>query len=812
MKKNDDELWDLSGFKILSLKEVNQGFTGDINPLQKLLGIPNSNEAEFKDDEYINLTKLLGDIKYNYGGGRGEQMQYVFKDYFQSIVQTYIMDGEKHIDVSAKIYLKDGIVKVSQHLGSDKPRMELFFDENDRITYALTFRYIDTREDAIELRTHSFEEYKNLLLYLGYGNVETDQKASRFFIGEYTDFLRKSKNPQDLYKVYGDMPASFIKNIHLSTDIVVNHLMILTKEDDTGWLSWTTDTSSLLIKVMGMFRKYQEAVDYFWANPKLLTEIYDNLDGTSEVLGLPISNRIIFTSVLNELAKRDANSKNKITENHLINGDGYFIESHILELNSTLNAIKGIMSFDWDFDYQDSIFLQQKRTVTKIIENQETDELGKGGSTVEQTQIIEEDIDKGYMYHPMHLVHFVDKSEEKANLVTALFIKAIADEKEWETVMQNIRIGGDIIAIIAGFMTVGLTGNLSVLAIADLGLAGTDLVVMDEDVKQWLSEYPEGRWFVENWDIIYALVGSGILSTVMMDGILTYGPTLLEKVKNLKNVKGNYLTFTKQLDQLVTELEAYRLKNPSNAIEEVVLVGEKNGLLKKLVKAFCAPNANFEYVVNNLFKKGISVRKAGDNLYEVYYKEQLVKTGTGAQVGAFLSRVYYSSPVKVEAFIQGIFIESLTDFEKAGLLKSIYHYYKGLKYRILIYEGEIIWKVADERFVWENSARVWGGELEFDFNTYGVKGLGQRFTDEAFNHFGKKIQTIKVEWKVLSDYPEGESLGYKQFNRVLEESYDKYKATQSTTFYKTMSKRGFSTIKRVDQDESIESVTVILTK
>ncbi|KFF09372.1 hypothetical protein [Chryseobacterium luteum] len=75
------------------------------------------------------------------------------------------------------------------------------------------------------------------------------------------------------------------------------------------------------------------------------------------------------------------------------------------------------------------------------------------------------------------------------------------------------------------------------------------------------------------------------------------------------------------------------------------------------------------------------------------------KTGTEAEAGAFLSRVYYASPAKAAEFIQRVLIEPLTDFEKAGLLKSIYHYYKGLKYRILIYKDQIIWKVADERFI-----------------------------------------------------------------------------------------------------------------
>ncbi|MGG5210839.1 hypothetical protein ACQWU4_18115 [Chryseobacterium sp. MIQD13] len=799
MKKFDDEIGDLSGFKILSFEEINKGFKGDKNPFQGIL----SNSLEFKDDEYINITKLLGDLKYNYNGGKGGHMQYVFKEYFQDIAQTYIMDGEKHISVSAKIYLKDGIVKTSQNMGLDKPRMEVFFDENDRLTYALTFRYEDTMQDVIELRTYSFVEYKNLLLYLGYGNVETDYDASSFFIREFTRFLEGSERAGDLYKVYGDLPTSFIIKIHLPTEAVVNHLIILTKEDNTGWFSWTKDTTSLLIKVMGMFRKFQEAADYFWKNPKLLTEIYDNLDGHSEVLGQFRSNRILFASVLNVFAQRDVGSKSKITKNALLNGNGYFIESNILELNDTLNIIKGIMSFDWDFDYKDAIFLQQKRKV-----NQNVKVVSKEGDPLAE-ETVTQNIDPGYFYHPMNLVHFTDKTQEKANLVTALFIKAVADEEEWAEVMQNIRIGGDIVAIIAGFMTMGLTSNLSVLAIADIGLAGIDLALMDDDVKKWVSDLPGGKWFVENWDIIYALVGAGILSAVMIEGILTYGPALLETIKNLKNLKGNYVTFTQQLEKLIVELEAYQLRNPSNIIEEVVLVGEKNGLLRKLVKFFSSSDANFEYIIKNLTEKKITVRKVGDNLYEVYYKWHIVKTGTEAEVGAFLSRVYYASPTKATEFIQGVLIESLTDFEKAGLLKSIYHYYKGLKYRILIYEDQIIWKVADERFVWENSARVWGGELEFDFNTYGVKGLGQKFTDEAFNHFGKKVKTIKVEWKELSDYPGGESLGYKQFYEIFYEIGDADEAVKSTTFYKTMNKKGFTEIKSVFPEKSVK---VILTK
>lgn len=566
-------------------------------------------------------------------------MQYVYQEYQQDIAQTYIMDGEKHIDLSARIGLKNGLVKVSNKFSRDRPYMEVFFDENDKLTYVLTFCYVDTHDTAIELRTHSFQEYRNLLLYLNYGDVEKDYDASTFFIREFTNFLTSSESSDDLYQVYGDLPASFIVKIQLSTDVVAKHLKILTKEDDTGWFSWTRDTSSLLIKVMGMFRKFQEAADYFWKNPKVLTEIYDNLDGRSEILGQSMSNRILFASVLNKFAASDKNAKRKITPNALVSTGSYFIESNILELNDTLNTMKGIMSFDWDFDYKDAVFLQQKRKVKQNVKivSKEGDPLAEETGT--------EDVDPGYLYHPMNLVCYSYDSEtgQKAELVTALFIKALADEKEWTEVLKYIRIGGDIVAIIAGLVTVGAAGELSLLAITDLALASIDLSLMDEDVRKWLSQYPEGKWFVENWDLIYALVGAGIMSVVIMEGILTYGPVLLENLKNLKNVKGNYRIFTEQLEKLIAELEAYQARNATNVIEEVTLVGEKNSLLKKLLQLVSSPGENLQFIVEDIAKKGLSVKKISQTEYEVYYKGTSIFEGKEYEAGAFLRKHLWKS-------------------------------------------------------------------------------------------------------------------------------------------------------------------------
>jgi regulator of replication initiation timing len=452
---------------------------------------------------------------------------------------------------------------------------------------------------------------------------------------------------------------------------VVKHLNILTKEDDTGWFSWARDTSSLLITVLAMFRDYDKVVDYFNENPKLVNEIYDNLDGHSEILGQPISNRILFASTLNVFTQKDKDAKTKIT-NVLTSRDGYFIESNILELNDILNTVKGIVSFDWDFDYKDAIFLQQKRAITTIIEQQETDEFGKGGTTTEETRTENEDIDPGYFYNPMSPVIYLGE-EGEPKLVTALFIKAIADEKEWEQVMQNIRIGGDIFAIILGVITLGATSEFSALAIADLALASIDLALMNEDVQKWLSQYPEGKWFVENWDLIYALVGAGIMSVVMIEGILTHGPALLERVKNLKNIKENYLIFTKQLEKLIAELDIYKARTATSVIEEVVIMAKKNALLEKLLKPFLSSDANLEYIIEQLAKRKISVKKAGDNLYEIYYNGKLVTTTDANEAGVFLKDNFWKTERQLEEILVGAENKKLFSIWKINLKEGKYN-------------------------------------------------------------------------------------------------------------------------------------------
>ncbi|WP_435525312.1 hypothetical protein [Chryseobacterium indoltheticum] len=85
----------------------------------------------------------------------------------------------------------------------------------------------------------------------------------------------------------------------------------------------------------------------------------------------------------------------------------------------------------------------------------------------------------------------------------------------------------------------------------------------------------------------YAFVGAGIMSVVIMEGILTYGPVLLDNIKNIKNTPSNYRSFITQLDELVKEASKYESKLIREGnIEEVIIAAKQNssGLIKKVLK------------------------------------------------------------------------------------------------------------------------------------------------------------------------------------------------------------------------------------
>lgn len=639
----------------MSLEILNNPFLGNFkdwengNNLQSKFNTQSLTDTiTYQEDEYINLTELLGDIRYS-NITKEYILKYDFKKYQKNIPQTYIMYGENHINVSAKIGLKNGKINVeTQKLSLDKPYMSVFFNDKNRLCYTITFRYYNTLTTAVELETKSFNEYRLLLLYLGYGDINKDIESLTFFKNEFNTLLDNNKdNPDRLIAIYGDMTDDIMIRISLSTSIVCNHIIALTTLDDSGFLSSIKDTSGILIKALSMFRNYQQIADYFWKNPQLITRIYDNLDGTSDFLGFQVSNRILFASFLTQIAKMDSNSEKKTLSNNLRIDNGYYVDVSIFETNDVINDSINFLKLNWDFSYKKFITLQQKRRYKETIEVLDVNDAGDSTGETKQVEVLKDvEIGRSFTAHPMQLVHFVQSGEQKADLVTSLYVKAIADEKEWEEFWRAIRFGGDLLAIIFGILSLGSTASVSMIAIADIGLAATDILMMSDDVKAWLSNIPEGKWLADNWDVIYGLIGAGMLTVFMIRGILENGPKLLNAIKNTrKNLKTNPKIFVEQLEKLMIKLKSYETKLPLATKEiEGVIITEKANYLKKILKlVFSSADDFIDTVAKDLSAKGLSVNKTEEELYQIFYKGVLIKSGKNYEIGALLKTIHFRS-------------------------------------------------------------------------------------------------------------------------------------------------------------------------
>jgi len=138
------------------------------------------------------------------------------------------------------------------------------------------------------------------------------------------------------------------------------------------------------------------------------------------------------------------------------------------------------------------------------------------------------------------------------------------------------------------------------------------------------------------------------------------------------------------------------------------------------------------------------------------------------------------------------------------LIKQELRVYKGIKYEISIYTKKIEWKFLDFE-----SSKINSMELDdysfvsFDFripDKFIGKGFGKHFVGETFNAFKNQIKGAKASWTEFSAYPEGSSLGYKQFWKAFDENGDKIKAVESTDFFKIMKNNN---INKLDNEQII---------
>lgn len=396
----------------------------------------------------------------------------------------------------------------------------------------------------------------------------------------------------------------------------------------------------------------------------------------------------------------------------------------------------------------------------------------------------------------------------------AIILYYIADNAEHELLMKLLRISLDVAAILAAVYSGG-TSSI-VIRLAEAGMALTDIAMMSEEIRNFLSDNG-GEWFVENWDTIYLMVGMGFLSNFIIKGILAKGPALLESLKNIRNVPKNWYLFRKDLEKLIKELEAYEAKQAAriatNEIAEVVIKGDKYGLLRKILNLASSPEKYIEKVVQDLTAKGLSLKKTEEGLYEVIYNGKRLFIGKDFEVGRFLKQAHFKNIKNAEEFANKVALNIFRNqITHTANLK-----FKGIVYEVSKKGGILKWKFPEELSKFPNRAELSEyGIIEYNFRipdkllNEPYKGFGQKFLDESFEIYGKDIKGAQASWNEAPNYPGGSSLGYKQFWKAFKELGDENKALKTTTFYKTMSKKGISEITErsvyIDEYENVEII------
>lgn len=578
--------------------------------------------------KWQNDTSIWFDVK-NYESyeqdfpspGMGMTMSFPIEIPFK--VKNPLSGREVNVPIKVDFSNEKGYISINPN---NKITWEVSIDVSDEeIKYFLKYPFDNTHVNkdkyAITIELNSTLHFNLTLGYLKMAikNERNFQYARSHFNRAFSE---AESRPEKLDWMYENALDFIIKE--RGDDVLWADMQTLSKYDASKWF---VDTGSAIISLLQGFSSTQKVYDYFNEYPDVTFEIYNNISD--------YDHKLMFCQFLIGL--------DYLFPPEMLNGIPVFTQGGGHELiigGSSQNSTK-------QFTITDRIQVGTKNervVVNRYAVNQKRDIY----KTIEQKQL-----------SPLEWVIVVDSNVKKNSEnalqslpVPALYAYYLADRKAHEELMKTLRISLDILAIVIAVGSLGTASGISLaIAVIEIGVATTDLVLMDEDVKKFLLQYEEGQWFVENWDIIYAMLGAGMLATSLIRGILQNGPQLLQRLKNLKNIGAKNQAFVKQLELFIAKIEA---SNAAKALkpqmlEEVVVVGKtSNGsAIKKILKlAFSSTDDFIEQVSKNLAQKGITLRKTEEGIFEVLYKGIVVESGNEKRVGAFLKKMYYKGPKK----------------------------------------------------------------------------------------------------------------------------------------------------------------------
>lgn len=384
----------------------------------------------------------------------------------------------------------------------------------DRDRYTIDEKYV-----AIHIHSENAEDIIQVLKRINRGAFIDDFKK---LVGKYfQQALLATTDKADLNELYKKAPLFALEWLagpgQFTSVMWQEHLPLLLSYDNSGLLSFVRDSSHAVVNLLQGIKDMRFLYDEFKKNPGLIKTIYANMDGSSAFKGADISNRKIFSSLLNAICYHNID---KCTRT----GDLFYV-SETRKPDSNLNSGNDI--------YKDKIFLAQlsKRTFNEEIIIDGDDRPNSAGQSFEVPVSRFQPDDGGKYYHPMDMVILQDENGLQVE-VTALFVKDIADELEWAEIMEDVRLGINIFAMVVSLATLmaGPGAFLFVLSTIDLALAGSDTVI--QGLKDELAKTEEGREFLALWEKVYVIGGIATAGPLVVTGLFSAGARLWAKLSS----------------------------------------------------------------------------------------------------------------------------------------------------------------------------------------------------------------------------------------------------------------------------------------
>ncbi|MBL7725398.1 MAG: EndoU domain-containing protein [Chitinophagaceae bacterium] len=443
---------------------------------------------------------------------------------------------------------------------------------------------------AIELTCNDMEDYLLLSEYLGlYSNKGIIQSYNAAFLETRSIGARKF--------LYNRAPVYVLKQ--RGDDLLWHDLQVLIEYDRS---SWHKDASKAMVRILGGFNDLQKMYQKLEQDPMVVMSLYKTINGTSK------GNYCLFLDIISELYASDQFKPKPGKEIRVPYGKNYSLHSGLFsgsEDSVHLRVLVPDPDASPDYEIMPSPFSMfgddPKRAILDISD-----------------------------LHPLQIVEYFNPETKNSRLVPVIYLKYLSDQEDWATIIKLLNVTFDIISLLVGVGVVlkGARGLAMILALADAGVALTDLALMFEDVRKLLKKTDVGEWLVDNWTEINFCLGIGIMGPILLKGLIEKGPAIIKNL--IAETADQAKKFAAAFKQLIVTLKvelyvASYGKAILCAFDPITLVAQWLG--KKMVQS--------------MDSVGVMMGKVEEGDIKILlYKGKIIAEGTVDDIKRYLDKIF----------------------------------------------------------------------------------------------------------------------------------------------------------------------------